>query len=54
MRLSMFFVFGKFSQPNDKKKKIVNPTKGFLRFNFFCHILTKKPQKLPYLNNVLL
>jgi hypothetical protein len=29
----VFLFFGEFSQPRDKKKKgLVNPTKGFLRF----------------------
>jgi hypothetical protein len=33
MEVSVFFVFGEFSQPGDRKKKgLANPTKGFLRF----------------------
>jgi hypothetical protein len=35
------FFFGEFLQPGDKKKGLVNPTNGFLRF------LKKKP---PYLD----
>jgi hypothetical protein len=35
------FVFGEFLRPGNKKKGLVNPTKGFLRF---------KKNKLPYLD----
>jgi len=28
----VFFYFGEFSQPGNKKKGLGNPTKGFLRF----------------------
>jgi hypothetical protein len=49
------FSFGEFSQPGDKKKGLVNPTKGFLRFKKINrHILTKQTYKLPDLDSVFL
>jgi hypothetical protein len=38
---TLCFVFGEFLQPGDKKKGLVNPTNGFLRF---------KKTKSPYLD----
>jgi hypothetical protein len=41
--VSSVFYFGEFSQPGDKKKRLANITKGFLRFKKRTrHILTKK------------
>jgi hypothetical protein len=38
----IFFLFGEFSQPGDKNKRLANPKKGFLRLKKNRHILTQK------------
>jgi hypothetical protein len=39
---AVFFFFGEFSQPSDRKKGLANPTKGLFRLKKNRHILTKK------------